>query len=199
MSRSIFISLCCLYMLSGCEVLQQFQQQPAQTENVEVEPQQQEEATRVCLFDQPELAFEHNCDLGYWINFRVEHDAVSWPKRRNMIAELGDGADDTLRKILLSQSKGTPYQNRLRAQGWADQLNPSLTSEMREILNVLVYGPSQEILEFESALTVLSRLNTEQLKELEKQKYQLEEKQQQIDQLLKIEASMMEKKEGISQ
>ncbi|GAC15290.1 hypothetical protein [Aliiglaciecola lipolytica] len=177
-------------MLTGCEILA-----PKPIPVTEIKPP---EKTQFCLFN-ADMAVEKNCELTYWLTYWVEHDELSWPKRKEMIAQLGNTSGELMKKVLLSQGKGTPYQNRLRAQGWADEILPTLTEQMKQLLFVLVYKPSQELLEFESALTILTRINTNQSKELDIQQQRLFEQQQQIDQLLKIEASMMEKKEGINQ
>ncbi|WP_343856388.1 hypothetical protein [Aliiglaciecola litoralis] len=186
-----------VWSVSGCALIESLintdveQNKTAETANSE----------RLCWVDEQSssITMDNNCDLDYWLQYWVEVDALSWPKRRTLIDELGENATSKLRKIFLSQSRGTPYQARLRAQSWADELMPHLTSSMRSLLSVLVYKPSQEMLEFESALTILSQINTNQSKELDEQRQRLQEQQQQIDQLLKIEASMMEKREGISQ
>lgn len=181
-----------LWLLTGCAALQDIGRK--KTPSAEVH-----QASELCFVESQVDSFEHNCNFEYWINFWVEHDELSWPKRRAMIENLGNAPSDTLKKILLSQGRGTPYQNRLRAQSWADELAPSLTAKMQNIVEVLIYRSSQELLEFESALTILTRINTNQSKELDAQQQRLLEKQRQIDQLLKIEASMIEKREGINQ
>ncbi|MDO6691657.1 hypothetical protein Q4574_00110 [Aliiglaciecola sp. 3_MG-2023] len=190
MKKLTFILMGCFMGLSGCEMTPET---PIPVEQVIV-PIENE----FCVFV-PDSAVEHNCELTYWLDFWVEHDGLSWTKRKELITQLGETKTELMKKVLLSQGKGTPYQNRLRAQGWADELVPSLTEQMKQLFFVLVYRPSQELLEFESALTILTRMNTNQSKELDVQQQKLFEQQQQIDQLLKIEASMMEKKEGISQ
>lgn len=193
-----------IWVMSGCALIEQ-QKHP------EVEPPQAPVSAvekPLCWVEEQGsvINLDENCDLSYWLQYWVDIDELTWPQRRAMIEQLGEEPANILRKILLSQSRGTPYQARLRAQGWADELMPDLTSVMRDILMVLVYKPSQELLEFESALTILSQINTshsreiaEQRQQLQDQQQRLQEQQQQIDQLLKIEASMMEKREDISQ
>ncbi|GAA6185481.1 hypothetical protein Q4567_01805 [Aliiglaciecola sp. 2_MG-2023] len=190
MKKLTLLLLGCFIGLAGCEITPK--------EAVPVTQVILPEQNKFCLFV-ADSAVEHNCELTYWLDFWVEHDTLSWTQRKELINQLGDSTGELMKKVLLSQGKGTPYQNRLRAQGWADDLIPSLTEQMKQLLFVLVYRPSQELLEFESALTILTRMNTNQSKELDVQQQRLFEQQQQIDQLLKIEASMMEKKEGISQ
>ena len=64
---------------------------------------------------------------------------------------------------------------------------------MSQILRVIVYQPNQELLEFESAIATLSKVNTSQSRTIEDQQRRLEQQQQQLEQLLKIEASMADK------
>ncbi|MFA3790536.1 hypothetical protein AB6T38_05430 [Aliiglaciecola sp. SL4] len=190
MNKLKLVIIGCLVSLTGCEVISE-KAAPVEPVFVPVE-------NEFCLFKM-DTAVEHNCDLTYWLDFWVKHDGLSWTERKERINQLGETQAELMKKVLLSQGKGTPYQNRLRAQGWADELTPNLTEQMKQLFLVLVYRPSQELLEFESALTILTRMNTNQSKELHVQQQRLSEQQQQIDQLLKIEASMMEKKEGINQ
>lgn len=194
-SKLTIIFLC--LSLSGCELINRYK-------IVEVEQQSQEvtekpDIDRFCVVADVDPLYDNNCDLSYWLSFWIDNNNRSWVQRKSAIAMLGDGTFDKFRKILLSQGKGTPFQDRLRAQTWLDELIPAVTPWMQSFLKVLVYQPSQEMLEFESALTILSRLNGNQSEELEEQLQQIREQQQQIEQLLKIEASMMEKREGINQ
>lgn len=153
----------------------------------------------VCFEQRPDDEQELICHVPYWIEFWMDSVALTWSQRKSQIQALGEGRNDMLRKVLLSQGRGTPYQDRLRAQNWADQLLPSLPQSLQRLVQLLVYQPSQELLEFESALAILTRLNAAQAKELEQQQQRLAEQQQQIEQLLKIEASMMKTQEGINQ
>ncbi len=195
MKRTIIAAAFMTLSLSGCQVLDNVQ-------GAESSDKVQSGTNNWCLLNESgpyQQTLSHNCNLHYWLDYWVAHDELSWPKRRDLIEKLDDSPDGLLKKVLLSQAKGTPYQNRLRAQGWADQLLPLLTTQMKNLLYVMIYQPSQERLEYESALTILTRINTNQSKSLDAQQEQLNEQQQQIEKLLKIEASMMEKREGINQ
>lgn len=182
--RLVFVALVSS-MVTGCSIIEPWQQDG--DENNTPMP-----VAEYCVIEDHKTNVPNNCDLRYWLAFWVEHDQLRWTQRRDMMSQLGESPEDTFKKILLSQSKGTPYQARLRAQGMADELLPKLSQPMRDLLMVMVYNPSQELLEFESALTILTRINTNQAKEIDAQKERLLEQQQQIEQLLKIEASMMQ-------
>lgn len=196
MKKYVLVVVFTLWGMTGCALIDDLQGLMPKTNT----PADVEDLNDWCWIaaSNNRRGMENNCDLAFWMAYWVKHDNLSWPKRRALIDELGEDPNATLKKIFLSQSTGTPYQARLRAQSWADELLPRLSIPMQELLMVLVYKPSQEMLEFESALTILTRINTNQSKQLDAQQEQLLEQQQQIEQLLKIEASMMEKKEGLN-
>lgn len=191
--------VCCMsfLFLSGCELVNKYK--IVEMEDVPQVVSDKPVINQYCLVKDAEPLIENNCDLSYWLTFWMENNNRSWVQRKSEIGKLGDSHFDRFKKVLLSQGRGTPFQDRLRAQSWAEELRPVLSPWMQNFVKVLVYQPSQELLEFESALTILTRVNTNQSVELEEQQEQLQEQQQQIEQLLKIEASMMEKREGINQ
>ncbi|WJG08119.1 hypothetical protein [Aliiglaciecola sp. LCG003] len=195
MKGFIVVSGFSVFALSGCVLFDGVSDREPSSNQVEVELV----AENFCLSQQTQQQIEHNCDVLYWLNYWVEQEQLSWPQRLDKLNELGDSPADLMKKVLLSQIKGTPYQHRLRAQGWAEQIFPQMSGPMRQLFRVILHKPSEELLELESGLTILTKLNTNQSKVLDEQKLRLQEQQQQIDQLLKIEASMMEKKEGINQ
>lgn len=147
----------------------------------------------ICLSGDRNTQIEHNCDLSYWLKFWIDSEAMSWSQRKESIKQLDNRLDNQLRKILLSQGSNTPYQDRLRAQAWHEQIRPLLTDVMAEVLRVILYQPNQELLEFESALAALSKVNSGQSRTIEDQQKKLEQQQLQLEQLLKIEASMANK------
>lgn len=191
MMRQTMLPLCVALTMSGCTLLDSLRVDAADDQN---------DHPRVSCFTDPALGDDTaNCDAPYWLSFWMDGVSLSWPERKAKIQALGKTDADVLKKILLSQGRGTPYQDRLRAQNWADQLLPKLQEPMQKLLRLLVYQPSQELLEFESALAILTRLNASQANEIEAQRQRLDEQQQQIEQLLKIEASMMKTQEVINQ
>ena len=187
--------------MQGCKLLDNKYHSAAEVKSVDEGVENEKEAVQTICFAQNDgknQSEKYQCYFSAWMRFWVKHNTLSWPERRDKIDKLADSPDDLLKKVLLSQPKGTPYQNRLRAQAWIDQLESKLTDETNEWLNVIVHHPSQQLLEFESALTILTRMNTNQGKEIEALQDTIKEQQRQIEQLLKIEASMMKKREGIS-
>jgi hypothetical protein len=149
-----------------------------------------------CISSITEIPVEENCNIVYWLNYWSAIENSSWPQRKAAIEQLGPEATSTLKKIFLSQGKATPYQDRLRAQRWVESLLPKLSPPMRNFMSVVVYQPSHELLEMESALVSLSRINTDLANTKEAQKLLLEKQKNQIEQLLKIEASIMNNEKG---
>ena len=144
----------------------------------------------VCIWDIPTQANE--CDIEYWLRFWSEIEDVSWPERKKLIDLLSEQDADVLKKILFSQGKSTPFQNRFRAQGWVESILPKLSPQTRRFILVTLYNPTQDFLEMESAIVSLSKINTHQFTAIEDQKIRLDKQQSQIDQLLNLEASMMQ-------
>ena len=176
-----------LMLISGCELLQ--------TKKLANDPPKNKQILCVWKSD----AEHADCDLLYWLKFWAAIEETTWPERSAEIDKLTDSDSDMLKKVLLSQGKSTPYQNRLRAQLWAESLFPKLSDDMSKFIQVALYKPSQSLLEMESALVTLSNINTQQMTnaeeqtlKLEQQQLKLEKQQNQIEQLLNIEASILQ-------
>lgn len=185
--RPKFIPACCVCVLiSGCQL---------SPNGFSIDRDQ--ENPKFCLVSQKRNT-KYNCNLAYWMAFWTQQDGLPWAERREQIKSLLDDTSVTsqLKKILMSQAKDTPYQDRLRAQGWTEKLMPQLSESMQQLLHVIVYQPSQAVLEYESALTILTRLNSQQSEQLQEQKMQLEQQQSQIEAFLKIEASIVDAEEN---
>ena len=181
-----------LTSLTGCELLPNKNVEQKGVFNSEIE----QEPVSFCVSDSDEALFEHNCNIAFWINYRSTLEKLTWSQRKKEIEQLGADDNALLKKILLSQGKETPYNDRLRAQSWVDSILPQLSTEMGQFLRVMVYQPSQDLLELESALVTLGRLNSNLSQANEEQKLMIEKQKSQIEQLLKIEASIMANDNG---
>lgn len=142
------------------------------------------------------------CNLLAWFNYRNQIDDLSWPERKSKIAELNDSKTNILKKIMLSQNVSTPYQSRLRAQNQLNDIKPELPKMMSQLFSVWVLQPSQKLLEFESALVTLGKINARQSQTIDEQKQQVEQleqqhqqQQSQIEQLMNIETTLSEKEQ----
>nr|WP_136251984.1 SlyX family protein [Ningiella ruwaisensis] len=190
------VVLCCIVIifLAGCEV---FEHPRGKSETIEaIKP-----STDLCESEPAREQFYEFCKLGTWTAFLIEAEKTPWQTRMESIKLLGDEPYDKLQKILLSQAVDTPYTNRLRAQNWFDELKERMEAPMYELARVIVEIPSQQMLELESAITILSRVNARQertinelQRTLEARQAEMKKQQEQVEQLLKIEASMSDDK-----
>lgn len=146
----------------------------------------------ICVWQSIDNVVTKDCHVEYWIRYWSSLEGLSWSKRKAKIDILSDHDADILKKVMLSQGKDTPYQNRLRAQIWVEALIPKLSQEMGQFVKVAVYQPSLEMLEMESALVTLSKTNSRHEQSLEKQILQLSKQAGQIEQLLNIETSIIQ-------
>ncbi|MGQ8366700.1 hypothetical protein [Glaciecola sp. 1036] len=188
--KKLFAIFLCVGLLSGCELTQQ----PAQITTTEEVP-----APWLCQSESAQGLMQEFCHMESWAKFYVASEEIEWPRRKEQIETLSDEPYDLMRKILLSQGTDTPYRYRLRAQGMITVLQEVVEDNFDDALETIIYKPSQQMLEMESAITILSKVNARQEKELdslnstlEKRKVELEKQREQVEQLLKIEANMVD-------
>lgn len=189
MNARILLVATLLTLASGCQILGQL---------TGTAPQSIQSAG-FCVFVDQDVEQGPNCDVDNWLRYWSAVNTMIWPERKAQIENLSEEPADTLKKVLLCQGKGTPYQDRLRAQGWLTSLMPVLSDDMQQFVKVAIYQPSQELLELESALVTLSKISTNQANRVEEQKLLLDQQKDQIEQLLKIEASIMDNTKGDKQ
>ena len=182
MKSKLFIVFSRLILFTSCELLQSLKISQTMTEALKNPP--------ICVWKNDVKTNE--CKIEYWIRFWYEIEDVSWPERKKQIDALSEQDTDVLRKVLLSQGKSTPFQDRLRAQAWVESILPKLSLQMHRFIIVALYHTSQDLLEMESALVSLSKMNTHQSLHIEEQQILLNEQQSQIDQLLNIETSIIQ-------
>lgn len=153
----------------------------------------------LCLVSEDTAEFEHQCDLIHWANLWIKADATAWPKRKAAIDKLSDSLPDTIEKIILSLPVDTPYQARLRAQHWIKTISPKLSSAIQPLIKTVVDAPNNEMLELESALVILNKVNAEQAQASDALQKELESQQKKLAELLQIEATMMDKNRSSQQ
>tara|TARA_R110000868_G_scaffold409868_2_gene696308 strand:- start:195 stop:791 length:597 start_codon:yes stop_codon:yes gene_type:complete len=195
MTWRVGLVLVSIVAISGCELLGE-RNKNSQEDGAWIEAENERLEDTFCVSSITEVPVEHNCNIAFWLNYWSDIENKSWPQRKATIEQLGMDATSTLKKILLSQGKATPYKDRLRAQSWIESMLPKLSPQMRNFMSVVVYQPSQELLEMESALVSLSRINTDLSIQKDAQKLLLDKQKNQIEQLLKIEASIMNNEKG---
>ena len=177
-------------VLSGCELLKPLKREPSEVVNLM--------STKYCESEDTMARFAEYCELDTWADKLILASTISWPNRSEMIDALPNDPKSLIEKVLLSQGDDTPYRNRLRAQKWIEEIQTLSDKSMTQVLDILIFQPSQQLLELESAITILSKVNGRQEKTITDQEIQLAEKNQeienqrkQVEQLLDIEASMV--------
>lgn len=188
----IKILLPVVIVLNGCAAIEQKDEvsvQPVESNIIH----QRIESKPLCLVNKASQTFEHACDLSYWINMWVKAAHTPWPERKDKIAALSDSTEDTIIKVILSLPVDTPYQSRLRAQHWLETLTAVLHPDIAPIIDILVKDPNGEMLELESAMVILNRVNTDKQKQLDMLEQELKTQTKKMEELLKIEASLLDK------
>jgi hypothetical protein len=185
----LLVMLSTFILFTSCELLQSLRTPQNAAEVLTNQP--------VCVWKNASDA--KHCKIEYWLKFWYQIEDVSWPQRKIQIDALSAQDADVLKKVLLSQGKSTPFQDRLRAQGWTESVLPKLTQHMRRFILVALYQPSQDLLEMESALVTLSKINTHQSFNIEDQQILIKKQQSQIEQLLNIEASIIQSNDEVRQ
>ncbi len=183
-------------LLGGCAAIEGNQSAPVIPVEDNSKTPQLMESDSLCLVSEDVATFEHQCDLLYWVNLWVQADNTRWPVRKDAIANLGDSVEDKIKKIILSLPIDTPYQSRLRAQHWLKEIDSELTPEMQTVVKTIVDAPNSEMLELESALVILNRVNTDKEKQIKMLEEDLELQTKKMDELLKVEATLMDKNRG---
>lgn len=181
--------------LSGCASLMEHASTPSPTTTATPEPVISADVSNgeICMVAEKHEAVAHNCNLTHWIGLWVEADRMDWSSRKARMASLNSHFEDTLQRVLLSMPTDTPYQDRLRAQRLLKDLAPVLTPEARLVVDTLLTRPNTQMLEFESAISLLSRVNSRQASTIENLKAELQAQQKKVEELLQIEATLMDK------
>jgi predicted small lipoprotein YifL len=189
-TMKILLILFAMFSLTGCGLLKSLKSEPSEVVSLM--------ATKYCERQDSIAHFDEYCNLDAWSEKLILSSTVAWSIRSDMIEALPQDPKSLLEKELLSQGNDTPYRNRLRAQKWIEELQTVTDKSMTRVLDILIYQPSQQLLELESAITILSKLNSRQAKTIAAQEIQLlqknkeiEKQREQVKQLLDIEASMV--------
>ncbi|MFT5541001.1 MAG: hypothetical protein ACI97K_001549 [Glaciecola sp.] len=199
----ILVVIAIMLSLSGCELLKSFK--PELLESSESLEVVDVSLTKYCISQETITRFDEFCELDWWAEKLIVASTTPWLERSEMIDALALDPKSLIEKVLLSQGDDTPYRNRLRAQKWIEELQTLTDKKMTQVLDILIFQPSQQLLELESAITILSKVNGRQEKTLTAQEVQIAEKNQeienqrkQVEQLLDIEASMVNQNRGDS-
>ncbi|MCT6701109.1 hypothetical protein [Rheinheimera sp. 4Y26] len=138
----------------------------------------------------PVLAISDDAlSLTAWAKFRSELLAMNGKQRDALSKELPPSAVSNLQQLLIRIHPDTPYAVRFKAQM---QLGEQLTILPKGLAELLRwdYAYNQKLLESESAVKALGRLNGQQQDNLDRLQKQNADLQKKIDALTQIEAKL---------
>lgn len=185
-------------LVSACGVLPEKAKETPPKVKQPATPQVVDE-DKLCWFDETPKTFEHNCDWRFWANVWLTADATPWVKRKQLIATLGSSEADILNKYFLTLPTDTPYQDKLRAQLALDEMSAQFSDNARVLFNTIAIKPNKQQMELESAMSVLSKESARNVQALKALRAELNAQQQKLEELLQIEATLMDKSRSSQQ
>ena len=186
--KAVFVSIA-LIMLNGCQLLPE----PAVPEPAAVPVAVSEPTTEPVVEPQPEPPLLRIADdaktLLAWVDYRASllHNVAAEREQVNSSAQ----QDDVwlLKRTMLQLHPDTPYLTRLRLQMQAADQLTLLPPPLAALLSWdLAFN--QKLLEAESAVSALTRLNAQQHDNIERLQKTNKELQKKIDALTQIEAQL---------
>lgn len=127
--------------------------------------------------------------LQAWRDFRAQLLLMPVTERDLLLRSFRTSPVTTLQTLLIKLHPESPYAVRFAAQ---TQLNDKLTTLPKGLADLLRWdlAYNQKLLESESAVTALSRLNAQQQEQLDRLRRQSKDLQKKIDALTQIEAKL---------
>jgi hypothetical protein len=181
-----------LLMLSGCSVLSSITGKLSDNERNSQDTNVLDNA-ELCVVVREEANLEHNCDMAYWLNLWLVADDTPWLERKQSLSSLDNSMHDTLLRYFLTLPNDTPYQERLGAQLSIDAIEAKMTPAFARVIRTVAMQQNKQLMELESALSVLVKQNATLSNEMSALTTQLQEQQKKINALLKIETTLMDK------
>ena len=176
--------------LLGCQILPQPEPVLIEqaSEQVSEQPAQAEPAPPVA--EPPALTIDESAKtLLAWVNYRAAILSRLDEERDALIAEVNQDEVWQLKRTMLQLHPDTPYLNRLRIQMQLSEQLTDLPPPLAELLSWdLAFN--QKLLEAESAVSALTRLNAQQHDNIERLQKINKELQKKIDALTQIEAQL---------
>lgn len=185
-----------LLMLTGCQSLLSKPEERVPTTNSN---QALTFDKQVCIYDEPPKEFHNNCDMRFWVSEWVKANSTSWSQRKAALNKMGNSQYAIVRTYILTLPNDTPYQDRLRAQLALDAISDDFTASAQQILNTVAAEQNNQLMQLESALVVLEKENTKRGEALEKLKSDTASLRKKLEELLKIEAALMDKNRSTQQ
>ena len=175
--------------LTGCQ-LTSLPEQPSATTSVEAEP----EVTPILVEPEPEAVFElaltdTPASLQAWLDYKQQIliDPMSERARLRNLPELDRLAQ--LQQALLNLHPDMPYVTRFRVQTHLTELVSSFPPRLAALFSwELTFN--QKLLEAESAVSAVTRLNAQQQDTIDRAQKTNRELQKKIDALTQIEAEL---------
>lgn len=184
-----------LATLSGCQLLNQ--QRPTPEPAVEPQLTEQPAVTQDNLVS-PEVALSLSDDaatLQAWVNYRASllDNRGLW---REVLADVAEPDPvQMLQRIILQLHPDTPYLTRLRVQMQLAEQIAMLPPGLAALISWdLIFN--QKLLETESAVSALTRLNAQQHENIERLQKKNKDLQKKIDALTQIEAQLNQSVNG---
>lgn len=176
--------------LLGCQLLPQ--PEPTLPQQVSDQPPEQPvQAEQVApAVETPALVVDETAQtLQAWVKYRADIVGRLNEERDALNAEATQDEVWQLKRTMLQLHPDTPYLNRLRIQMQLSEQLASLPTPLAELLSWdLVFN--QKLLEAESAVSALTRLNAQQHDNIERLQKINKELQKKIDALTQIEAQL---------
>lgn len=185
------LSLTLALLLCSCQTLKPLHPTPVteQTQPEQAPPSEPEATAAEPVAPKPLTISTDSEDLMAWVHYRAailsrlneERDALSNVTENDSVTDL--------KRIILQLHPDTPYLTRLRIQMQLTEQLQQLPSPLAELLSWdLAFN--QKLLEAESAVSALTRLNAQQHDNIERLQKTNRELQKQIDALTQIEAQL---------
>ena len=152
-----------------------------------------------CFYENPPEDFLHNCDAKHWIELWVNASDQPWTQRQQTLATLTNSDYDRLHAYILTLMNDTPYQNKLRAQLAFNEISPGFTEQSRKVIDVIAGAQNNQLMQFESALVVLEKENTSRGEKLITLQNEIDSLRKKLEELLQIEATLMDKNRSTQQ
>jgi len=183
-----WLSLGVVLVLVGCESVKV--PQPVVKKN---NPQPQQELPKALEPIKPikvELAIaDDGATLQAWRDFRTELLPMNQDQRDKLLRSLKSTATTQLQTLLIRLHPDSAYTVRFAAQ---TQLSDKLNTLPKGLADLLRWdlAYNQKLLESESAVTAISRLNAQQQSQIDRLNRQNKDLQKKIDALTQIEAKL---------
>ncbi|NRQ41706.1 hypothetical protein HRH59_03865 [Rheinheimera sp. YQF-2] len=188
MKSGFIISL--LLLLNGCQLLVP----PPPPDTTPAEPVVQPEPSTPTLPEPEPVATplaiaDDAATLQAWVNYRAAMLGRMNEERDNLLADTSQDEIWALKRTILQLHPDTPYLTRLRVQMQSAEQLAQLPAPLAALLSWdLAFN--QKLLEAESAVSALTRLNAQQHDNLERLQKTNKELQKKIDALTQIEAQL---------